>query len=364
MHNLLVLGATMLFAAPTDDVAHAVKAAHEANRAAMAVRGTIRWRSFRGTAPNYEAARAGKWTTRYMADGLYVYDGESRRLDSLFDFQRALAGRTVLSEREYRLPYTSSRHLTNGSVSLSDLMSIGIKDPGSDYEHAVLIDPGTNGFYVHYLLPIDVGRPGESELTRYIDYAEKPDAVLKLEKAEIRRDAPIADLVFRASDRSSTFTIDLEHGSIPTLRVDEYAPGVYPKCWTIQEDIRHVEGRAWLPHRLLYYCDDHRYFEVVIDEARFGEPPTPELLRLEFPTPEPAEDRAARLRYPAQKVWDLAHLPGPNSPGTTAFGPPSDGIAPPAMPGELPEPRSWKWWLIAIGVVLLAFSWRSFSRRR
>ncbi len=347
---------------PDMDLVRAIKASHEANRALMSVRGIIRFRFSRGNAPDFDAARSGNWTRRAIAQGLYAYDGNRRRYDSVFDFEKAVSDRIVESNSAYSSYYSSTRHLTDGTLSLRDLMTIGFKNPGTDYQHAVVIDEGTNAFYTDYFLPLDVGRPSETKLTTSIDGASKPGADYKIEKASIRADGRSADLVFRGANWTSSSVVDLERGAIPTLDVGEFDKGVNATR-ILQDDIRRVAGGAWLPHRLLFYHADTSTVEVLIDEARFDVPPSRDLLRLEFSEPISAINRANKLSYPRQKVWDLANLPRLNNPGVIPFSAATREDSP-QMPGERPPSRYWPAILIGLGLVSFVLFWGALKMRR
>ena len=364
MVQLILLGMLPTWGSDVDaDLVRAVRDSHAANRASMGTRGIIRFQFAQGEAPNLEAARKGAWTSRHVADGLYAYDGSRRRLDLVYGFSAAMADQKMISPREYRSSFTSGRWLTNGSVTLSDYLTIQPADPGSDYGHAVQIDPGSAIFYRKYLMPIDVGKPADGDLISLCDQAFKANAPFPLELARIRPDANAADLVFTTPGGRYRFQVDLQRGSIPTSRVDEYPPTIYPTCSTFQDDIRRMPNGGWLPHHYLFYRSDGGAIEITITDAMFDGPVASEMFRLDFPEPVTVVDMALKLRYPPRKSWDLSKLPGVRDPGVTTFSPATRDDFVPQMPGERAGSRIWPGFLIGAGGVLLVFAWRAFKRR-
>ena len=96
-------------------------------------RGTIRFRTASGTADDFESVRQGKWTSRHVANGLLVYDGERKRFDFIYDFAEALATRVIVDEYQTSSDLLSGRYLTDGRKTLVDQFTIPIANPGTHY---------------------------------------------------------------------------------------------------------------------------------------------------------------------------------------------------------------------------------------
>ena len=369
----IVLSASILLAATQDqppmELVEAIHTAHQANRALM-TRATIRLRFSIGDAPDMSAALAGRWTDRSDADGLFVMDGPRMRYDQLFEPEVMRAKRHATGPMSYSTRVTSVRVVTDGRVTLTDLMSFKPASVGGEpLSRQVRIDPGVDPFFLRTHLPLRPGRQGTgTSFGTVVELLRNGAEGIRLKEVKLgsRLDGvEVAEVAIEVADGTTRFWFDLRRGAVPILERSETNGG---KIFTLDrcEDLRQVAGGAWLPFRRVRYTNNgNSVWEWSILEADFDKVPDEGQFRLTLPKAQSVMDAAAMREYPPADVWDLARLPPANAPGVRPLLPRMSTVEPPTMPGERhPTPYA-SIATVAVGVILVTLAvvfWRRRSR--
>ncbi len=350
---------------PELEVLAAIRTAYQANRAAI-TRATIRLTFSIGDAPNMASALSGRWTDRTDADCLFVLDGDRARYEQLFNPEDLRVKRTMTGPLNYTTRLRWVRALTDGRATLSDQMFSSGADAGV-MKRRVRIDPGTDPFYAHALLPLYLGRPGaNTPFGRLPKVLRDGTSGLRLTgvKLDSRLDGiPVAEITLKAEDTTICYWVDLRRGAVPILERCETNGG---KIVILDryEDIRKVANGTWLPFRHIQFSTNgNSVHEWIIREADFDKVPDAGQFRLKLPKAQAVVDMAAMLDYPPSDVWDLARLPAANAPGVQSIRPRGASVEAPVMPGERrPTPYAAITSVVA-GVILVTLALILYRRR-
>lgn len=364
--------------APSDggSFTDAVQTAFNANRAVLPY-GTIRFTFAVGRAENAEAAGRGELKDKWVAEGLYIYDGPRARYECIFSAADMLAERTDLGSGSSSSSLVSQRFLTDGKVSLFDSMHpSGVKGstvPAEKdlalYLHMHQIDPGTEPFFKSALIPIGLGNPNyKDSLTGLLEAVKTGQEGWKL--IDIDEHAKfdgfnVALFTFESPDAQVKFSVDLERGAI-TRRRQSGTKGQGTSGEDRYGDIRQVAGKGWVPFSWTIFMAGGLAKQLVIQEADFVKRPDPSVFRLEFPSPVPMINTANYTRYEPRKVWSLGELPLPSSPEARRISPPSasSSSTPPVMPVESEPIATWAIVCLVLGMFAILFASFTYWRRR
>ncbi len=366
--SMLAAGCMLLLsgiAVTPDATADTIRTAYAANRAAFP-HGTVRFRLTVGRAPTLEAARKGKLSPEWTAEGFYVFDGPRARYERIHTRSDMVSARTKRGPNEWNSPLTSRRFITDGRLTLWDVISVAPDDQSDT--HTAQIDPGTEvAFDSDFLFPLDLGRPtpGRSELDRRIGDAGRPDSSTRLR--DVREAKPGSSEVVVAFAWTGPppgrceYRVDLERGAIP-IQFGNHAPEIAgketPSRWIEYGDIRLVNGQGYLPFSMTIIDAPEggsRYVQqLIITEAEFKAKPDTALFQLEFPEERRIINSASMVRYAAQKTWDLGKLPRSNSSDSQKITLSPAPVSAPVMPGPKPMGSSWPYIVVCGGLILLA----------
>ncbi len=329
MLQACLIASALGFAGPVsagdEKVAAGLLAAFEANRASLAVAGTIYFHARDGSIgaksslEEFDAALKGDWPRLTSSEGLYLFDGKNRRYENGYPIAEMVAARAELID--------SSQLLTDGETTLHD--SISLQPYRKPLYHSPGLYAGAGPFFRNaYCIPINLGNPEPPyfDLGKHLGDAlhGRGGAVLAEVDPQARLDGASVvklrvDLPNDPKDSGRprfTFWVDPDHGAIPVrMRCVRISP--QDQVITIyqinNDDIRRVD-RGWLPFRYSVAetsltptggTSADLVHEVVIEEADFANPPPRSAFALAFPWP-------VRLSHPDQngdlgtrQVWDL-----------------------------------------------------------
>lgn len=281
-------------------------------------------------AKTLDEAIKGNLTGAYKAEGFYAFKGRDAAYGRLFADEALVATSTKISENQVAHRFESIRSLTDGKVTLSDFIS---GNPGGRTFRSTIIDPGVDGFFKSVAVPLCPKSPAgaRDDLTRTARLIRDGASGMELVsiKDEVVEGVKAVRIEIKAPGGTRVMWVDPERAAIPIRLHDEMLSGGTNDLH--HGDIRHVPGRGWLPFERTYLTGG-RVFRTVLTKVDFESVPD-DAFRLEFPEPVAVVDMAKNLSYRPQKVWDLAHLPASNSPGTVRLQPSFAAIEP-AMPGE------------------------------
>lgn len=357
-------------AAGVDPVLEAVKTAYQANREAFAF-GTIHFRSSMGTAGSLDKVLSGEWKPEDTAKGLYVYEDLRGRYECITDNIQKYLKPTSEGKPTDPGAVHSVRTVTDGKSTLYDLMRPN-RNRGS-WSYLSEIDSGVDRFYREAFAPLELGTPNPRIfcLSADIEMArDKPGMcrVLSLDERQKLGDVEALKLSLRLGESTvREYWVDLRRGAIPMLMTDAYGKDVTRSV--VYTDIRHIEGKGWLPFRLTVFTkqgkSDGSVRDILIQKVDFERRPEKSMFRLEYPNPKPMVDSARMVQYAAQKVWDLDALPSLNSGRVTRLQQAPD-LAGGALPGERSSGAINLTPLTVLGVLLLTtggVTYRIFRHR-
>ena len=353
----------------------AVQTAILANRAVLSY-GTIHFTYTVGNAKDAEAAGRGELQDKWVAEGLYIYDGHRARYECIFAAADMLAERTDLGSGSSETLLMSDRFLTDGKVSLFDILhpsgAKGIPSPaGKDlslYSHTSQINPGTDTFFNSVLIPIGLGDPNyKDNLTGQFEAAKTGQEGWKLIDVDEHakwEGFDVALLTFECPGGKSKSWVDLERGAITRLR-QSIPKARGPSGEDRYGDIRQVAGKGWVPFSWTIFVEGGFAKQLVIQEADFVKRPDPSLFQMEYPAPTPMINTANYTRYEPRKVWNLAELPSPTAPGVRRIPPsaPSSSPNPPLMPVESEPIAVWAIVCLVFGMIIVLASVTYWRRR-
>lgn len=364
----LVCCAVSPASADDEPLIESIRVAYEANRAALAAFGTIRFRLADGliagaAAETVDDPRALGWERLSVLEGHYAFDGSRARYDHVYSLEDLIARRVKTGERSWTYPFASYRTLTTGEVSLKDEVYESDDDRG--YRHTPHVEPGTRLFYKHLDVPLGLGKSvgGLYDLAQELsDVGPGGWALSAVEDAEVDG-VDVVKLTLRSrADVRLIYWVDLERGAIP-LMARLIGPGVRWSWQEIFEDVRRVGDRGWYRFKTTVYSGPNlpeeraapvTVREYVVTEADFDRRPDRSVFRMEFPEPVKLVNNSVYFgRTDAHAVWDLETLPkGATARRNVPLGPPA--VAPPAMPGEREPGLAGPWTLLLLGLALVA----------
>ena len=172
------------------------------------------------------------------------------------------------------------------------------------------------------------------------------------------RDVTKVTLAVLGGQRS--YWIDVERGAIP-LRMHEERDDSLPTSDIYLGELQQVPGQGWFPMTRTRVGADLRVQRWIVQDAEWENPPGPKEFRVEFAEPLSVYNRTDSVVYKPRKIWDLADLPGINSPDSE---PVVDRVVlgGPPMPG-VRESSPWTMWVAiaaagSVVVIVAAYLWR------
>lgn len=205
-----------------ETIVRGVRTKHEDNRAAFPAAGTIRFHCSHGTLgelSNIEALDGvprAVWTRGVPSRGLYVFDEEKRRYESIYTPEEHLARRKTMSATSLTSDLISDRLLTDGKTTLVDTMFLAANS--TTIIHSVHLHAGTREFFrLAAGIPLRLGdmEPPLHDLTRCLTELLDHDTVVLTEvddRAKLDSTAVIKlDLADKARGFHATFWVDPVH---------------------------------------------------------------------------------------------------------------------------------------------------------
>jgi hypothetical protein len=304
---------------PQESLLRAVHDAYVANQAAFPF-GRVAFTYVQGSARNAAAARAGDFSPRYEAQGLYVFNEKLARHDRLF------------SEEDMR---QTSTYIGNDIVSVLDSFRVETDGERTLYDspyasaksvsRATKLAAGRREFDGGFQFPISLGQPdhmGTENLGRHLRAALRgePDARIADVKQNVTfEDRRTVKITIRLRYGDLEYWIDLDRGAVPlkiVARIDASENAPESEMVYHFDDVRQIPGRGWLPFRESWWGSrENKAGQILITEASFDRPPEASAFDVDFPEPITLVDEAKSVRYPARRAWNLASLPSPGGRG-------------------------------------------------
>ena len=327
-----------------------MKITYESNKQSM-VFGSFKYDYICGEADDVSAGLAGQLNHAMTASGFYAFDGPNARREQLFDARDLSAAARDRGDGNVVTSILSCRSLTDGRTTLWNSLHA---DPGSNGvpRHAFQILPTADYFYQIFDFPIYLGNPKPEafDLAYCIDHIASGDAEVTAFDPKARfQDRQVVHFTTRTKWGEGEQWIDLERGAIP-LRIKSTTFKRGAVTMMINDDLRAIPGRGWLPFSWMMIVQDRIVRKIVIREADLDRPPSRATFALAFPKPVGMTDQSRSVTYPPRRIWSLLELPAPGSPGVRKYKL-DDSPPPPAMPGA--RSRAWPVWPIAIIVIVL-----------
>ena len=347
---------------PASKIAETARTAFQANRSSMPY-GKIVYDYSLGRADSIEAAEAGDWE-HYTAKSEFVYNKEMIKYTRVFgemDMVRQLGG---VDTNRTGLALSSMRIVTNGKVTLFDVMHPSGDQSDETMHHMSQINPGVESLYHEVVVPLSLGLPAEYVLTDHVlkQAIEGVDCkITKVEEHKDDKDNNVIKFWISADGAEIEIWVDIDRGGIPLRHWSKDARSgvVYEARY---DDLREVMEGVWLPWRYTSY-NQGVVHQVVVRDADFKAPPASAEFRLDYPEPQILVDVARGLRYKARRTWDLARLPSASSADAKAIDL-GDHSTIPTMPGPQASRPGWVWYLAAFSLLMAVVAFVVWRRRR
>jgi hypothetical protein len=386
---LILAVASQTIAQPRDsrELIAAVRTAYEHNRASLSSNGVIRFQSTDGDAgpaesiEGIDASLKAHWPRRSPSQGLYSFNGDSRRYENVYSAEQLVSRRHKISETQHQSHISSQRLLTDGESTLLD--HSGVSDDGKTLRYNPTLRAGTQDFFrLGEGIPLQLGNPDplDYDLGACLMKAiEGRDGALV---AEVDESAVLdgvavvrirAELPAHTNKLQITYWVDLKRGAIPVqtriLGFIEHRNGRVVLQFS-NGDIRWV-GRGWLPFRFSVAQGEveaagnvPRLFvrEFVVSEADFDKPPDRREFALEFPTEEWVSDSDRLLNLGKRRVWRLDDFSPAARARAKRISLPAPGVEP-GMPGTRQPWGRWPSMLVVAGIAVLVFAVWLWLRR-
>jgi len=333
----------------------ALSAQYEENRIKF-YQGRLTFEFTDALAKDFDDTLHDRVTDSYTARGFYAFKKDMAIYKCDYSAEAILA-----STKHFDKTTTSTRlnpiHMaTNGKKTILDRI---LATPKGEIGHGVMLKGGSEEFYNKAQVPFDLGFPVKyrvdlTSIAKAIDDHLPGISVVSIENEVTVDGVKTIKMTIKFATGSKTLWIDPERSSVPLRVWDKYNSGT--EAFYSFQDIRHIDGRGWIPFRQVMFSGGF-VKKIVVSNADFTDIPDT-VFRLDFDEPRPILDEAAQLTYPAQKSWDLNRLPSPSSLGTLQAARP--GSEPP-MPTEIPQ-RVPIFTYGAIGVCLLVVSFFVIKR--
>jgi len=360
----LALASSLAAQVSSDDreVARASVNALASNRAGFGP-GRLRFRESRGYAEDFEAAKAGRWSQRWDAEGIHIVDGKRARYELAYPLAAHVESRRPNAQGSWTTLLLSNRYLTDGRAILFD--EIYLEVDGRSLRHQTQIAAGDSSYQSNVNPPLGIWMQKNRGFgfERVVNQALHRAAGCELTSVR-KLPGDIVEVSCAYPSMLWTMRVDLDRGSVP-LRWEERYNKPSKKLYHVSEadDIRQVGG-GWLPFRQIHYSTEEKIAtEFRILEADFEHRPTDADFKLEYEEPIGIYDQIRGVQYPMQRIYDLAKLPKGGISLTGPAGPPASATSTaPEMPGETTLTPAWVYVSLMLGVALLAGAW--FIRRR
>lgn len=296
----------------TDELLSAVRNAYETNLVNISY-GMLRFDYTVGRATDFEAVGRDEWAKTAVAPGLFAIDGSRIRYEHIFSPEDTVKHRRRIGERSWTSNLHSVRLLTDGVVTLSDVIQIASDD--QTVVHTSSIDSGFDIFPRLKVLPLDIGLVSMERDRISAILSSAVDG--KIQSYDIQYpshntdDERIVELTFKAPRSTVVIAFDLERGAVPRA-MQSISDGRVTTAFVF-DSVSQCGPDTWLPFRMLSYHDGGIVREIVIREASFENPPPRSTFQIEYPEPVPMLNKAESVAYLPRQIWRLDDLPLPGS---------------------------------------------------
>jgi hypothetical protein len=368
--------ALLALGGPEAELIASIRTAYAANRESLAKHGSMTFRFADGQVParavrEPDDYRTLEWSRASVLRGFYAFDGPLARYDHVYPPDEIVRRRVKVGDGTWQSGISSYRSLTNGRVTLKDNVSVGRDD--KTVLHTPYVKPGTELFYQFLDVPLSPGATawGRYDLGLQLSQTGSHPGQWKVLSADAANldGVEVLKLVLGGPPGVRlTYWVDLERGAIPR-RILLVAPG-NPWSWQqINEDLRWVGERGWLPFRSTTWegptgpesADSPiAVYQLTIEMAQFDRPPERASFRMEFPAPTKLVNNASYFGLDeARTVWSVDDLPkGAPRPQTASI--PSTPAPP--MPG--PERNTTGRLLLLLGLIAVLLGLVVLIQRR
>jgi len=291
-----------------------------------------------------------------VGNGIYAFDGSNGRYEIIYDADTLVASTKTDSEEQTSSNLSCFRALTDGAVTLIDLMHIV---PGeTNITHGPQIThPGA--FYRSFLFPLSLGQSGKTNFDLSDDIKNCLDGTYSLSVVrphEMFSGHEVLYFAFAAPNGTRQYWVDMSRGATPLQVRDELHKGGRAIQWNC-DDVRYVDEAGWLPHVLTETIQDGRLVRrVEITSSNTESLPGKDVFTLMFPEKVSIFDMNKKWRYQPRTNWSLidsasyAHdSPGVPKPNLEHLDP-----EPPLTPDAVESP-DWSSTLYLVPLILIAF---------
>lgn len=346
-------------ASPNQSLVQAIHDAYSANQSSFE-HGEITFEFIKGEAKGDDDVRAGNLKSAKSLLGFYAFNTatEEARLDSVFPEKTMRQNSRMIGSDTIQSTLTSFRVITNGEVSVSEILDVHPNRPG--FLRSMMMLDGKDFFLQFFDLPLSLGQPAGQQADnlsfrlRHVLDGNPDYSVAEMTENESFEGRPVVKLVIDSPLGRYVYLVDMERGAIPLMTEFQRLDGnkLRLASLTFNDDLVNVTGHGWLPfHRSWRHVTsgDSGYQRII--ETKFNRPPDRKALGLEFDEPVGLINQSKSLSYKPRKFWDLATLPAAGSPAVTKS-PPSSSIPMdqvPQLPGE--QRQSPNYLLMALGLI-------------
>lgn len=347
----------------------AIRNAYEENRARLAP-GIIKFRVTTGQVASVQEGLKGNWKERETADGAYVFDGDFMKYEVVYDASKIARGRKRIGEGIYSSSYPSFRFMTDGRISLEDV--VGTTD-GVKYTYQTQIVPGAQNILKKVLMPLNINLPSPQAYSLGDDiqsYLEgKPDWRLELlNETALLEGTSVSMIVFGRKGSKVAYWIDTQRGTIPLRIRESMDDNTYIRQFD-HTDIQKFGNDCWYPRSMTLFNEfagqpSSYARRVDILTASFGGKLQPENYTITYSHPVNILDTVKSLVYTEVTKLDLGRLPDPRSKDAVKADINPNIPKPDTLPGEALARPVWAYIAVIAGISLLVVAYLRLVRSR
>lgn len=339
-------------------ILRAVVDAHDENRAKFPF-GSVRLEYWDGYAAGVDEAVKGNLKDAYSGSGEYLFNGTDALCSKLFPKEALAATTQSLGAGQLSSRLDSFRLLTNGKLTFTERIAYAGKG-GISLGH--IITSGPNDFFKFVEFPLSLGFPEDQRQdlgywARIVLNGRPKFGIAAIEERAMMDGVPTVRIALTLPNGVRTYWVDIERGAIP-LRIEDEVNGGNHFYWSCG-DIRHVDGRGWLPFTMTTLREGGRTRRLIIKEASFDSPPPAAAFRIELDQPTKVANTAEGRSYTERRHIDLNDLPKPTSRESIPLGRGPVAGPPSSFPDRRsPRPPYYTMAALAVVIAVVVVLWR------
>ena len=320
-----------------------IENAYQANFSRVS-HGSFQFTHYVASARSLDAAKHGDFTEKFMGSGVYFFDEEDARYERSFDKSDILRTTIDLGNNQHSIKLLSSQLLRHGNSLCLSNSGVDLKKANVSSTIDIRKDDDLSNFLSFFSFPLEYGIiPDHPGLLRDIRAVRAdPGSLVELSIEDQKHGSKMARLVLKPTPTTlRKYKLDLDRGAIPVEIIEADGTGS-PVFIRLYDKLTLVQDQAWIPFSFLNYFvlgDTAKGIEITV--AEIVKKPEASDYTLKFDDKYRVHDRINGIDY-IRGIDSFSFL----NPSVMTSTPvverariPSDIVALPKQPGELPRPQ-------------------------